>query len=278
VIDPARFIHSGERSGRFRGRPPRFSTNGKTESLITRAIFVLTSAEAGEQFLKVLPDLRALGLSEATVLHLVSAQPGPAEPMPELATWVRHFEAALPKVELALKRGDPVKWIYELARVRAVDIVVISGVPNGTDWDFERVSSPLRVLGIPILFLPEEQLKGKLCDHVLVAIRAPDTLESAVTGLRSWFSTGQLRAVHVSAAREGGSHECNGVSLEIVGPKGDVASTLLRQAEEWGATLLTILAEGEPDGGEDGGIPVVKPLIQDSLWPILVWPAQGRQA
>ncbi|MGD2216224.1 MAG: hypothetical protein PVJ64_05685 [Gemmatimonadales bacterium] len=245
--------------------------------MITRAIFVLTSTEAGEQFLRVLPDLRALGLSEATVLHLVSAQPGPAEPMPELATWVRHFDASLPKVELALKRGDPVKWIYELARVRAVDIVVISGVPNGTDWDFERVSSPLRVLGIPILFLPEEHVEGRLCDQVLVAIRSPDTLERAVTGLQNWFSAGELRAVHVSPTRVAGAPcECDGVSLEIVDNKGDVAGTLLSQAEEWGATLLTILAEAESEGAEGGGVPVVKPLIQDSVRPILIWPAQGK--
>ncbi|UCC82747.1 MAG: hypothetical protein JSW46_17535 [Gemmatimonadota bacterium] len=245
--------------------------------MITRAIFVLTSTEAGEQFLKILPDLRELGLSEATVLHLVSAQPGPAEPMPELATWVRHFEASLPKVELALKRGDPVKWIYELARVRAVDIVVISGVPNGTDWDFERVSSPLRVLGIPILFLPEEHAEGRLCDQVLVAIRSPDTLERAVSGLQDWFGAERLRAVHVSPTREAEAvRECDGVSLEVVNNEGDVAGTLLSQAAEWGATLLTILAEGEAEGTEESGVPVVKPLIQDSARPILIWPAQGN--
>ncbi len=245
--------------------------------MITRAIFVLTSTEAGEQFLKVLPDLRALGLSEATVLHLVSAQPGPAEPMPELATWVRHFEASLPKVELALKRGDPVRWIYELARVRAVDIVVISGVPNGTDWDFERVSSPLRVLGIPILFLPENHVEGRLCDQVLVAIRSPDTLEHAVSGLQGWFGAGRLRAVHVSPATDTeAARECDGVSLEVVNEEGDVAETLLNQAEKWGATLLTVLAEGEANSAEEGGVPVVKPLIQDSARPILLWPAQGR--
>ncbi len=72
--------------------------------MITRAIFVLSSPEAAHQFLRILPDLRALGLSEATLLHLVEAKRGPAEPMPELANWVRHFEAAIPKVELALKR------------------------------------------------------------------------------------------------------------------------------------------------------------------------------
>ena len=95
--------------------------------VIKRAIFVLTSPEAGEQFLRVLPELRGIGLAEATVLHLLPADPGPAEPMPDLANWVRHFEAAIPKVELALKRGDAVKWIYDLARVRDIDVVVISG-------------------------------------------------------------------------------------------------------------------------------------------------------
>lgn len=244
--------------------------------MITRAIFVLTGTEAGEQFLRVLPDLRALGLTEATVLHLVSAQPGPAEPMPELANWVRHFEAALPKVELALKRGDPVKWIYELARVRAVDIVVISGVPNGTHWDFERVSSPLRALGIPILYLPEEYREAALCDQVMVAIKAPDTMERAVSGLQKWFSSGQLRAVRVCCGSEDGpTPECAGVDLEVVDEEGDVATTLLHEAEVWGATLVTILAEVE---SEDlgGGVPVVRPLIQESVRPVLIWPAQGK--
>jgi hypothetical protein len=247
-----------------------------TQQLISRAIFVLTSPEAGEQFLRVLPDLQALGLSEATVLHLVSAQPGPAEPMPELAVWVRHFEAALPRVELALKRGDPVKWIHELARVRAVDIVVISGVPNGTEWDFERVSSPLRALGIPILFLPEEHLEGPLCDQVLVAIKAPETLERAVSGLQDWFTSGQLRAVRVETASEActAAQKCVGVNLEIVREKGDVASTLLKQADKWGATLLTILAEEDAEVAGEAGAPVVKPLIEDTVRPILIWPAQ----
>ncbi|UCC74499.1 MAG: hypothetical protein JSV86_08080 [Gemmatimonadota bacterium] len=244
---------------------------------MTRAIFVLTSAEAGEQYLRVLPDLRALGLAEATVLHLVSAQPGPAEPMPGLANWVRHFEAALPKVELALKRGDPVKWIYELARVRAVDIVVISGVPNGTEWDFERVSSPLRSLGIPILYIPEEYIGGALCDQILVAIKAPDTLEGAVCELQEWFSSGRLRAVRVSTGSEDGApEECGGVDLEIVKEKGDVATTLLQHAEEWGATLLTILAQEDSEAAGESAVPVVKPLIQESARPVLIWPAQGK--
>jgi hypothetical protein len=245
--------------------------------VIKRAIFVLNSPDAAEQFLRVLPELRALGLSEATILHLVSAQPGPAEPMPELATWVRHFEAALPKVELALKRGDPVKWIYELARVRDVDMVVISGVPNGTDWDFEGVSSPLRALGIPILHLPEEQLQGALCDQILIAIKGPESLERAVSGLRGWFGAARLRAVRVSkAVDEGECAECDGVSMEVVAEKGDVASTLLEQAEQCGATLVTILAEEDEVDASRRGKPVVKPLIQDSHWPVLIWPAEAK--
>jgi hypothetical protein len=242
--------------------------------LITRAIFVLTSEEAGEQFLKILPDLRALGLAEATILHLVSAAPGPAEPMPELANWVRHFEATIPTVELALKRGDPVKWIYELARVRDVDIVVISGIPNGTDWDFGRVSSPLRNLGVPILFLPDELIEGAIGERVLVAIKSPDTFAPALAGLQNWFEADCLKAIRVAQAV--GASECHdsaGVSLEVVPQIGDVATTLLTQAEERAATLLTILAEDEAAAANPRGTPVVKPLIETTGLPILIWPA-----
>ncbi len=245
--------------------------------MITRAIFVLTSPEAGEQFLGVLPDLREIGLSEATILHLVSAQPGPAEPMPELANWVRHFEAVIPRVELALKRGDPVKWIYELARVRHVDIVVISGVPNGSNWDFERVSSPLRVLGIPILFLPDEEIRASLKERVLVAVKAPEALQQAVPELKNWLSPSHVRAIRVIRSNaDGDAGECSGIMLEPVTEMVNVATTVLQQAEAWGATLITILAdEAAPVDNAQRGIPVVKPLIESTDRPILIWPAGG---
>jgi hypothetical protein len=112
---------------------------------------------------------------------------------------------------------------------------------------------------------------------VLVAIRSPDTLERAVSGLQDWFGAGRLRAVHVSPTLEAGApREYDGVGLEVVSNRGDVAGTLLSQAEEWGATLLTVLAEREANSVEEGGIPVVKPLIEGSAWPILIWPAQGK--
>jgi hypothetical protein len=243
--------------------------------VVKRAIFVLTSPEAGEQFLRVLPDLREIGLSEATVLHIMPAHPGPAEPMPDLANWVRHFEAAIPKVELALKRGDPVRWIYELARVRRVEIVVISGVPNGTEWDFERVSSPLRRLGIPILFLPDEEIEGSLKERILVAVKAPETLERAVPRLRDWLGSDLLRAIRVTRSkRDGDRKECSGVQLETIQARGDVATTLLQQAQECRATLVTILAEEEAPAGEaQSVIPVVKPLIETTDRPVLIWPA-----
>lgn len=246
--------------------------------MITRAIFVLTSPKAGEQFLRVLPDLRAIGLAEATLLHLVSAKRGPAEPMPDLANWVRHFEAAIPRVELALKRGDPVKWIYELARVRQVDIVVISGAPDGVEWDLERVSSPLRSLGIPILYLPREQLEGPLGGRVLIAVKSAETLERALSGLRESFGFDQLRAIRVAdSVASGDRGECSGVLLEVVSEEGDVAATLLHQAERCGATLLTILADETGEiAGTGRGVPVVKPLIETTLRPVLIWPSVAK--
>ena len=241
-----------------------------TFRVITRAIFVMTSPEAGEQFLRIVPDLRDIGLAEATVLHLVSAQPGPAEPMPDLANWVRHFEAAIPRVELALKRGDPVKWIYELARVRHVDLVVVSGIPNGTEWDFERVSSPLRTLGIPILYLPDEDIEGSLKERVLVAVKAPETFDQAVPRLKKWLGSNQLSAIRVGPSDIDDIPD-NG--LEIVAEVDDVATTLLQHAERCGATLVTILADEEADADAATGTPVVKPLIETTDRPVLIWPA-----
>lgn len=243
--------------------------------MISRAIFVLTSPEAAEQFLRVIPDLRACGLAEATILHIVSAKRGPAEPMADLANWVRHFEAAVPKVELALKRGNAIKWIHELARVREVDVVVVSGIRNGTEWDFERVSSPLRRLGIPVLFLPDRPFEAGMSDHVLVAVKSLDSFEQAVSGLQDWFRASDLRAVRVCGQDENwAAAECGGVNLEVVKREGDVAQTILHQAEEWGATLLTILAKTESESG--AGTPVVKPLVEGARWPVLIWPAQRK--
>jgi hypothetical protein len=244
--------------------------DGTTVRVITRAIFVLTSPEAGEQFLRIVPDLRDIGLAEATLLHLVSAQPGPAEPMPDLANWVRHFEAAIPKVELALKRGDPVKWIYELARVLHVDLVVVSGIPNGTEWDFERVSSPLRTLGIPILYLPDEAIEGSLKEQVLVAVKAPETYDQAVPQLKEWLGPNELRAIRVGPG-DVDSIPDNG--LEIVSEVEDIATTLLQHAERCGATLVTILADEESNSDDNTGTPVVKPLIETTDRPVLIWPA-----
>lgn len=243
--------------------------------MISRAIFVLTSPEAGEQFLQVLPDLREIGLTDATILHLISAEPGPVEPMPELANWVRLFEATIPNVELALKRGDPVKWLFELARVRHVDIVVVSGIPNGTEWDFERVSSPLRRLGVPILYLPDEELEGSIRDQVLVAVKTPETFERAVPALLEWLGPHRLDAVRVIQKVENRDpRERSGVRLEEVGRVGDVANTLLRLVDERGAKLVTILAdEGGDDVDERRGVPVVRPLIETAKRPVLIWPA-----
>ena len=248
--------------------------------MIERAIFVLTSPQAGGSFLRVLPDLREMGLSEALILHLLSARPGPVEPMPEVATWVRHFEVSVPKVELALKRGDPVKWIYQLARVRAIDLVVISGAPNGVDWDLERVTSPLRTLGIPILYIPKQQVEASLRDRVLIAVKSAETLDRVVPALREFLGPAELRAIHVAATGERpGQLERAGLTLETVAAPNRVARALLKQVKRHNATLLTILAGEEAEANEaPRGQPVVKPLIEASERPILIWLSDSGRA
>ncbi len=160
-----------------------------------------------------------------------------------------------------------------------MDIVVISGVPNGTDWDFERVSSPLRTLGIPILYLPDEQLSEPLAKRILLGIKVPDTFEPAVEALLGWFSSGQLAAVCVSRDTAAGKHDaCHGVKLEVVPPKGDVAMTLLDEVDRQRATLLAILAEEEADDAKRRrrGTPVVKPLLEMAKRPVLIWPPHRK--
>jgi len=246
--------------------------------VISRAIFVLTGHEAGEQFLRILPDLRVLGLAEATILHLVSAKKGPAEPMPELATWVRHFESAIPKVELALKRGDPIKWIYELARVRGVDVVVISGAQPSTGWDLKRVSSPLRSLGIPILYLPHAQTATNLGDRVLVAIKTPEAFERVIPALVEWFGSERLEAVRVTSQDDGVARECSGVTLRTVREVKNVAATLSRCAVDSEATLVALVAD-DMGAVEDAleGVPVVAPFVEMTDRAVLIWPTKGKR-
>lgn len=213
-------------------------------------------------------------MTEAMLLHLVAAKRGPAEPMADLANWVRHFEAAVPKVELALKRGDPVKWIYELARVREVEMVVLSGIPNGVTWDFERVSSPLRRLGIPVLFLPRDYSYAPLGERILLAIKSIENLERSGPEISNWFRGEEISAVRVGGPNEAsGNRTYAGMKLTTLARKGDVASTLLDHASRCGATLLTILARADEDVGKaHTGTPVVGPVVERVRCPVLVWP------
>lgn len=272
----ARFVHSARIGMRDRPRNGR----ERSHSLIERAIFVLTGPKSGRSFLRVLPELRDMGLSEVTILHLLSARPGPVEPMTDVANWVRHLEATIPKVELALKRGDPVKWIYELARVRGVDLVVISGTPSVVDWDLERVTSPLRSLGVPILYLPEHRTPDTLRDRVVLAVKALETLDRAVPRLREFLGATELRSIHIAETPERLDQlERAGVTLEIVPTSDGVAQALLQHVRRRNATLLAILAgeEAETHAAESGQ-PVVKPLVEASERPILIWPAEIARA
>jgi nucleotide-binding universal stress UspA family protein len=243
--------------------------------LIERAIFVLTSPATGQQLLNVLPDLRGIGVSEATILHFVGAARGPAEPMPQLANWVRHFESSLTRVELALKRGDPARWIHELARLRDVHLVVLPGAYEGVIQSLERVTSPLRQLGIPLLVLPAETSDDPLFDRVVLAARSVETVDLLVPDLRSSLGPHALSALHVAAFGRPTRSRRADVEVEIVPTEGGIADTILRHAARRRATLVVVLAgEGTADPGGTG-VSVVRPLVADSIRPILIWPDPG---
>ena len=208
------------------------------------------------------------------ILHLLPAGRGPAEPMAELANWVRHFESAIPRVELALKRGDATRWIFELARIRDVQLVTISAAPHGVGWDIERVSSPLRTLGIPILYLPEAGFTSPIAERVLIAVKARETLEKIGPGLVRLFGGERLSAIRVDT--DGGAGEVErigGIDLEVLPQEASVAATLLRAAAEREATLLGITTGEDADTqGRPPGTPVVKPIIEATERPVLMWP------
>lgn len=239
--------------------------------MIPHAMLVLSVPEDARRCLKVLPDLQDLGLREATLLHILPGGPGPAEPMPELANWVRTFEASLERVDLALKRGNAVRWISELARVRRTHLVVLSTPPSGRSWDVDDVSSPLRELGIPILYLPERDEVPSLVGDVVIAVKNPDTLITVGPELGELLGPDRLQAVRVVREPEGeGEKEIAGIRLEPVSSAGEVAETLLGLMSARDAGLLTLMKAETPVGSE-GESATTKRVLEATEWPVLLW-------
>ena len=239
--------------------------------MIHHAIFVLSAPEDARMFLKILPDLQDLGLQEATLLHLLPAGPGPAEPMPELANWVRHFETSLPRTDLALKRGNPARWISELARVRRTHVVILSTPPKGRSWDIERVSSPLRNLGIPILYLPQGVAEPSLQGDVLIAVKNSETLSTAGPELRQLFAPRHIEAVQiVDGDGDPETEELGGIELRRIRSDETVAEALLEVTTRREPSLLTIM-NAETADGPGAGVPIVKPVLAGARWPVLMW-------
>lgn len=243
--------------------------------LIERAIFVLTGRQAAQRFLGILPDLLDLGLTELTLLHPLPSRPGPVEPMTDLANWVRHFEAAVPEVDLALKRGNPVRWISELARYRKSELVVL---PPDMDriWieNLERVRSPLRALGVPVLVLPREAPRHSLLEHVCVCIRDLDALEAVVANLQEFLGAVPVKAIHVPTTEEEAAAEGLEIAVNVVADGDGIGRTLLEEAEREEASLLVLLTGGgEIVEGSIKGAPVVRPVITGANRPVLVFPS-----
>ncbi len=162
--------------------------------------------------------------------------------------------------------------------MREAQLVVLSGTPAEVEWDFERVSSPLRKLGVPILYLPEAEISTPLARHVLLAVKAPEVLNVTGQALREWCGARTLQAVCV-VGRSGDpdTARVSDIPLEIVCRSNGVADTLLEVAAQQDASLLAILAgPGVPDASSGDAAeeptPVVKPLIARTPLPILVWP------
>lgn len=242
-------------------------------------MFVLSGPDAGRRFLTALPDLLELGLTEATLLHLLSASRGPAEPMPDLANWVRHFEASVPRVELALKRGDPMRWICDLARLHQVELVVLDGGTAEATRVFERASSRLRVLGVAALFLPAGRRRLTLLERVLIAVGSPTTADRAAPGLVRLLRDRGFTAVHVLHNGDPRPTAAAGVPITYIESINGIAETLLAYLAERRATLLVLpIDEPGADDAPGSAAAIVQPLLESVTCPVLIWPGMGTES
>lgn len=249
---------------------------------LDRVLFLLTDADAGERFQRVLGDLVNAGVGACTLLHMLEPDREGADPfLEEVSTWARRFEASgIRKVSVALKRGDPAAWVRALSAI-APGQWVIAAAPRAVPEGFLRPASPWRNLPVPVLLLPDRRQAPPppLFGHVLVALKAPEKERKELQHLvEALPQAGSWRALHVRTDR------CERLPRDwvipcrvISGDRYDIADNLLSATGE-GVSLLVMFARPE---GTDPALPagyVIEAVVRGTEIPVLLWPGTPETA
>lgn len=98
--------------------------------MLHSALVAVDAAPFAERVGTWLPDLAGGGLRRATLFHAMEADgPDGASELDALRPWLDHLAVKLAatavEVEIALKRGDRLRWLLSLLGVRKADVLII---------------------------------------------------------------------------------------------------------------------------------------------------------
>jgi len=151
--------------------------------MFTSSLIAVDAAPFAQRLAGWLPDLVGGGLRRVTLLHAIEGDTaGVAAELDELRPILDRLALTLTsqavETEIALKRGDVVKWMQALAELRHIDVVVV-GPPRTTDVASSTVGRLLDASPVAVLVLGQERDPDgiPLFDHpVLLADSADDAL------------------------------------------------------------------------------------------------------
>jgi hypothetical protein len=186
--------------------------------MLTSVLVAVGSTPFAQLLAGWLPDLVGAGLNRVTLLHAIEGErAGVAAELDRLRPVLDRLAVTLSaqavETELALKRGDVVKWMQALAELRRTDLLVV-GPPRETDVAASTVGRLLDASPVAVLVLGTERVPGgmRLFERPLVlADREADTALGAAA--RALLPTAPL------TARPAQSGACPpGASLLVAGP------------------------------------------------------------
>jgi hypothetical protein len=146
--------------------------------MLRSAVVAVDAAPFAERVGTWLPDLAGAGLRKATLYHAMEVDgPEGAAELDDLRPWLDHlavkFSAESVEVEIALKRGDRLRWLLSLLQVRNADVVVVgprcSRVP-GLGTVGTLLAPLLDECPVPVLIVPRPRRSEDLAlfSHPLV--------------------------------------------------------------------------------------------------------------
>lgn len=134
---------------------------GVVLGMLTSSLIAVDAAPFAQRLAGWLPDLLGGGLRRVTLLHAIEGDTaGVAAELDELRPTLDRLALTLSsqavETEIALKRGDVVKWMQALAELRHIDLVVV-GPPRTTDMALSTVGRLLDASSVAVLVLGRER-------------------------------------------------------------------------------------------------------------------------